>query len=59
MQMKALRTRLVVSYNLVPYMTYHSRLCASHKTARPIVHDAHAERAAVHTILFGARAGLG
>ena len=25
MQMKALRTRLVVSYNLVPYMTYVTR----------------------------------
>jgi len=25
----------------------------------PIVHNADAERAAVHTILFGARAGLG
>jgi hypothetical protein len=27
--------------------------------ARPIVHNAHAERADVHMILFGAHAGLG
>jgi hypothetical protein len=44
-----------------PALQRYSRLCASHKMARPIVHNADAERASVHTIMqvFGARAGLG